>query len=296
MKRSPSFQRGDLGRFPKLRTVLYTGSPLSPHGFEWVYRTVKEDVHFAGISGGTDIVSCFVLGNPNLPVRAGEIQCRGLGVDVVAFDEKANIIEDRPGELVCRQPLPSMPLYFLGDPDGGKYRQAYFDTYPGLWRHGDFVEFKSNGGIILHGRSDATLNPGGVRIGSSELYSALDSVPELKEALAVGWRPPATSDEVIVLFVVLQENRKWELEIGEKIRKAIRYNCSPKHVPSVILPISAIPVTRSGKPVELSVKAILNGESLKDRTALANPEILSEFEEAREEVLRQWIKRHPMQR
>jgi acetoacetyl-CoA synthetase len=289
MKRSPPFQRGDLGSLSRLRSIFYTGSPLSPRGFEWVYRTVKDDVHFAGISGGTDIVSCFVLGNPNLPVRAGEIQCRGLGVDVVALDEQGRIVEDRPGELVCRQPLPSMPLYFLDDFDGKKYHKAYFDTYPGIWRHGDFVEFKSNGGIILSGRSDATLNPGGVRIGSAEIYSALDSIAELTGAIAVGWQPPEQPGEIIVLFVVLREDCEFGQKIQEKIRRTIRSNCSPRHVPNIILPISAIPVTRSGKPVELSVKAILRGQPVRNRDVLANPEILHEFDEARESLLRQWL-------
>jgi acetoacetyl-CoA synthetase len=288
MKRSPPFKKGDLGDLPALKAILYTGSPLSPGGFEWVYRTVKDDIHFAGISGGTDIVSCFVLGNPNLPVRAGEIQCRGLGVDVVAMDDSGNAVQDQPGELVCRQPLPSMPLYFLNDPDGEKYRQAYFSTFPGFWRHGDFIEFKSNGGIVIYGRSDATLNPGGVRIGSAEIYSALDSITEVTAALAVGWQPPGQSDEVIVLFVVLQEDAELGEETRLRIARAIRMKCSPKHVPGVILPVSAIPVTRSGKPVELSVKAVLKGQPVRNRDALANPEILHEFEEARKELLQQW--------
>lgn len=291
MKRSPRFRKGELGDLPRLRSIFYTGSPLSPGGFKWVYQTVKEDVHFAGISGGTDIVSCFVLGNPNLPVRAGEIQCRGLGVDVVALDDHGEVVVGQPGELVCRQPLPSMPLSFLDDPDGRKYHEAYFDTYPGLWRHGDFVEFKSSGGIILSGRSDATLNPGGVRIGSAEVYNALDSISELNGSLAVGWKPPKRADEIVVLFVVLSEGCELSKELQEEIKSTIRQTCSPRHVPAVILPISALPVTRSGKPVELSVKAILKKQQVRNRDALANPEILDEFEEAREMLLRRWLEK-----
>ncbi len=286
MKARPAMEPGSLGAFEKLRTVLYTGSPLSPAGFRWVYETVKQDLHLAGISGGTDIVSCFILGNPNLPVYAGEIQCKGLGVDVEAFDESGRPVRGRPGELVCLQPLPSMPVAFLNDPNGEKYRAAYFDVFPGVWRHGDYVEFTEHGGVIVYGRSDATLNPGGVRIGSAEIYAALDALPEVSGAVVVGWVPPKQSDEIVVLFVVLQPGRELDEELEKRIRATIRQACSPRHVPHHVFQISAVPVTRSGKTVELSVKAILAGREISNRNALANPEVLAEFEAARQELLR----------
>jgi len=286
MKSYPPIKPGSLGERTALRTVLYTGSPLSPSGFRWVYRTVKKDLHLAGICGGTDIISCFILGNPNLPVRAGEIQCKGLGVDVVALDEKGEPVVGEPGELVCRQPLPSMPLGFLNDPDGRRYYQTYFEVYPGLWRHGDYVQFTPDGGAFVYGRSDATLNPGGVRIGSAEIYSALDHLDFIKGAVVVGWRPPDQSDEVMVLCVVLPQNQALNEEIEKNIRRTIREKCSPRHVPSYVFQISEVPVTRSGKTVELSVKAILAGKSISNRSALANPQVLEEFEHIRQQLLK----------
>jgi acetoacetyl-CoA synthetase len=247
---------------------------------------VKADVHLAGICGGTDIISCFVLGNPNLPVVAGEIQCKGLGVDVVAFDDDGQPVQGKPGELVCRQPLPSMPLGFLNDPDGSRYYQAYFDVYPGLWRHGDYVAFTPNGGAIVYGRSDATLNPAGVRIGSAEIYAALDLLSEVTGAVVVGWMPPDQSDEVIVLCVVLAQGQRLDAMLEQKIRHTIREQTSPRHVPHHLLPISEVPVTRSGKPVELSVKAILAGREISNREALANPQVLEEFQAIRAQLLR----------
>jgi acetoacetyl-CoA synthetase len=265
--------------------VFYTGSPLSAGGFRWIYETVKRDVHLAGICGGTDIISCFVLGNPNLPVIAGEIQCKGLGVDVVALDETGQAVVGRPGELVCRQPLPSMPLSFLNDPDGQRYSQTYFDIYPGLWRHGDYVEFSSTGGVIVYGRSDATLNPAGVRIGSAEIYAALDPLSAVSGAVVVGWTPPHQSDEVIVLCVVLAPGQSLDAALEQEIRQTIRAHTSPRHVPHHIFPLSEVPVTRSGKPVELSVKAILAGRPISNREALANPQVLQECERIREQLL-----------
>ena len=286
MKHQPTIQPGSLGSMSKLRTVLYTGSPLSASGYRWIYETVKTDVHLAGICGGTDIISCFVLGNPNLPVVAGEIQCKGLGVDVVAFDDAGQPVQGKPGELVCRQPLPSMPLGFLNDPDGSRYYHAYFDVYPGLWRHGDYVAFTPNGGAIVYGRSDATLNPAGVRIGSAEVYAALDPLPEVTGAVVVGWIPPDQSDEVIVLCVVLAQGQRLDATLEQKIRRTIREQTSPRHVPHHLLPISEVPVTRSGKPVELSVKAILAGREISNREALANPQVLEEFQAIRAQLLR----------
>jgi acetoacetyl-CoA synthetase len=289
MKHQPPILPGSLGAFESLKTILYTGSPLSESGFRWVYETVKKDVHLAGISGGTDIVSCFVLGNPNLPVRAGEIQCKGLGVDVTAFDDAGNEVVNQPGELVCRQPLPCMPVGFLNDRDGEKYRGAYFDIYPGIWRHGDYVTFTPHGGLIIHGRSDATLNPGGVRIGSAEIYSALDHLAEIKGAVVAGWVPPNQSDEVIVLFVVLEKERKIDKPIEDAIRKTIRSQRSPRHVPHHIFQLSEIPVTRSGKTVELSVKAILAGREAANQNALANPHVLEEIQQIHESLIQLYI-------
>jgi acetoacetyl-CoA synthetase len=286
MKHQPAIQPGSLGSMSKLRTVLYTGSPLSSSGYRWIYETIKADVHLAGICGGTDILSCFVLGNPNLPVRAGEIQCKGLGVDVVAFDEDGQPRQGQPGELVCRQPLPSMPLGLLNDPEGRRYYQTYFDVYAGLWRHGDYVAFTPNGGAVIYGRSDATLNPAGVRIGSAEIYAALDTLPEITGAVVVGWTPPQQSDEVIVLCVVLAPGQHLDASLAQKIRRRIREQTSPRHVPHHLVPISEVPVTRSGKPVELSVKAILAGREVSNREALANPQVLEEFGALRQQLLR----------
>ena len=288
MKHQPTVQPGSLGSMSKLRTVLYTGSPLSASGYRWIYATVKADVHLAGICGGTDIISCFILGNPNLPVYAGEMQCKGLGVDVAAFDEGGNAVIGKPGELVCRQPLPCMPLGFLNDPDGSRYHQAYFDVYPGLWRHGDYVEFTPHGGAIVYGRSDATLNPAGVRIGSAEIYAALDRLPAVLGAVVVGWRPPGQSDEAIVLCVVLAPGRRLDATLVQQIRRAIREQTSPRHVPQHIFAISEVPVTRSGKPVELSIKAILAGRPVSNREALANPQVLEEFTQIRTQLLQHY--------
>jgi acetoacetyl-CoA synthetase len=288
MKHQPTVQPGGLGSMSKLRTVLYTGSPLSASGYRWIYETVKSDVHLAGICGGTDIISCFILGNPNLPVLAGEMQCKALGVDVVAFDEHGSAVIGTPGELVCRQPLPCMPLGFLNDPDGSRYYHAYFDVYPGLWRHGDYVEFTPHGGAIVYGRSDATLNPAGVRIGSAEIYAALDRLPQVTGAVVVGWQSPGQSDESIVLCIVLAPGRQLDATLVQRIRRAIRDQTSPRHVPQHIFTISEVPVTRSGKPVELSVKAILAGRPISNREALANPQVLGEFERIRGELLQSY--------
>jgi acetoacetyl-CoA synthetase len=285
MKNRPPIKPNSLGEMSSLRSVLYTGSPLSPNGFRWIYDTVKKDLHLAGISGGTDIVSCFILGNPNLPVIAGEIQCKGLAVDVTAFDEQGKSINGKPGELVCRKPLPSMPIGFLNDPDGKKYRAAYFDFYPGVWHHGDYVEFTPSGGVIVYGRSDTTLNPGGVRIGSAEIYSALDHLDFVTGSVVMGWRPPNQSDEIIVLCVVLSANTVLDDEMTKQIQQTIREKCSPRHVPHRVFQISQVPVTRSGKTVELSAKAILAGKSISNRSAVANPQVLGEFEHIRAELL-----------
>jgi acetoacetyl-CoA synthetase len=288
MKHQPAVQPGSLGAMSQLRSVLYTGSPLSASGFRWVYETVKPQVHLAGICGGTDIISCFFLGNPNLPVIAGEIQCKGLGVDVAAVDADGHLVVGKPGELVCRQPLPCMPLGFLNDADGRRYSHTYFEVYPGLWQHGDYVEFTAPGGVIVYGRSDATLNPAGVRIGSAEIYAALDPLPEVTGAVVVGWMPPDQSDEVVVLCAVLATGQRFDAALEQKIRRTIRDQTSPRHVPHQIFPISEVPVTRSGKPVELSVKAILAGRPIANREALANPQVLEEFAHIREQLLQRY--------
>jgi acetoacetyl-CoA synthetase len=288
MKYQPAVQPENLGAMAKLRTVFYTGSPLSAGGFRWIYETVKRDVHLAGICGGTDIISCFVLGNPNLPVIAGEIQCKGLGVDVVALDEGGHAVVGQPGELVCRQPLPSMPLSFLNDADGRRYDQTYFDVYPGWWRHGDYVEFSPTGGVIVYGRSDATLNPAGVRIGSAEIYAALDPLSAVSGAVVVGWTPPHQSDEMIILCVVLAPGQLLDAGLEQEIRRTIRAHTSPRHVPHHIFALSEVPVTRSGKPVELSVKAIFAGRPISNREALANPHVLQECERIREQLLQRY--------
>jgi acetoacetyl-CoA synthetase len=278
-------QLASLEELPHTRSILYTGSPLSETGYRWVYEAVKADVHLAGISGGTDILSCFVLGNPTLPVYAGEIQCKGLGVDVHAFDEEGTSVLGEPGELVCTKPLPSMPVEFLDDPDGSRYQAAYFDQFPGVWRHGDFVTFTERGGAVIHGRSDATLNPAGVRIGSAELYGALDPIDFVKGSVAVGFRPPGESDELIVLLVKLDEDETLTDERVGELKRAIRHACSPRHVPKLVFQISDVPVTRSGKTVELSVRAVLEGRPVRNRDALANPEALDELEDIRERLL-----------
>ncbi|MBU2492114.1 MAG: acetoacetate--CoA ligase [Bacteroidetes bacterium] len=264
--------------FNNLRSVFYTGSPLSAEGYKWIYSEIKKDLHFAGISGGTDIISCFVLGNPALPVYAGKIQCKGLGIDAAAFDEDGNEIINKPGELICRKPVPSMPIGFLNDSNGKKYLDSYFAGYPGVWTHGDYIEFDKNGNSVIYGRSDATLNPGGVRIGCAEIYSALDELLYIKGAAAVGWNPPGQLDEIIILFVVLNDNLILEDKFSEEIKKVIQKKRSSRHVPKFIFQISSLPVTRSGKPVELGIKAVLSGKEVKNRTALDNPEVLNEIE------------------
>lgn len=268
----------ELADLAALKTITSTGSPLSESGFRWVYQAVKEDVHLASISGGTDIVSCFMLGNPTLPVYAGEIQCAGLGVDLAAYDEAGQPVVGQPGELVCRQPLPSMPLGFWNDPDGSRLRQAYFEHYPGVWRHGDLIEITPRGGVIVYGRSDATLNPGGVRIGTAEIYRPLEPLPEVLEALAVGKK--LEHDEEIWLFVVLAAGIALDQALTDRIKAAIRHGASPRHVPKRIFQVSQLPRTRSGKAMELAVSRLINGQVIANREAIANPEALDEILQA----------------
>lgn len=259
----------DLGT---LRTLASTGSPLSPQGFEYVYRSVKNDVHLASISGGTDIVSCFMLGVPTLPVHAGEIQAPGLGVDLRVLDDAGAEVASAPGELVCGAPLPSMPLRFMGDPDFARYEAAYFADYPGLWRHGDLVERTPNGGIVVYGRSDATLNPGGVRIGTAEIYRPLEALPEIVEAVAVAHR--SAGDEEVWLLVVLRAGVVLDDALELKIRSTIRAATSPRHVPKRMVAVPDLPRTRSGKTMELAVSRLVNGAPTVGREVIANPEAL----------------------
>lgn len=258
-----------------LRTVASTGSPLAPSGFEYVYDKIKEDVHLASISGGTDIVGCFMLGVPVELVYVGQIQGPALGVDLVALSETGESVVGEPGELVCRQPLPSMPLKFWNDPDFTRYLSAYFEKYPGLWRHGDLIEMTPQGGVVVYGRSDATLNPGGVRIGTAELYRPLEDIPEILEACAVGKRE--NGDEVIWLFVVLKDGTQLDNALRDRIRSHIREKASPRHLPRRVFQVSQLPRTRSGKTVEMAVSSLVNGSLVSNREVMANPEALDEI-------------------
>ena len=256
----------------RLRTILSTGSPLAPEGFRYVYREVKSDLQLASISGGTDLNGCFALGNPIGQVYAGELQCRGLGMAVEVYDDAGRPARGEPGELVCTAPFPSMPLYFWGDPEGALYRKAYFERFPGVWTHGDWCELTESGGMVFHGRSDATLNPGGVRIGTAEIYRLAETFPEIADSLAVGQR--WEGDERVILFIVPAAGAEVTDELRERLRRAIRVSVSPRHVPAKILPVAAIPYTINMKKVELAVRNIIHGEPVKNRDALANPEAL----------------------
>ena len=258
-----------------LRTIFSTGSPLSAAGFSWVYGAVAADVHLASISGGTDIVGCFMLGVPTEPVYAGQIQAPGLAVDLAALDESGQPVLGRPGELVCRQPLPSMPLRFWNDEADERYQDAYFRKYPGVWHHGDLIEITPERGIIVFGRSDATLNPGGVRIGTAEIYRPLETLAEIVEALAVGRR--VDEDEEIWLFVVLRPGVALDDTLRARIATTIRQHESPRHVPRRILAVSQLPRTRSGKSMELAVARIVNGQPVPNREVAANPDAFDEI-------------------
>jgi acetoacetyl-CoA synthetase len=262
-------------RLPDLRTVLSTGSPLAPESFDFVYDAIGDDLQLASISGGTDILSCFALGNPVLPVRRGELQCRGLGMAVQVFDENGKPVVEEHGELVCTKPFPSAPVGFWNDSDGSRYRAAYFERFPGVWAHGDFAELTVDGGIIIHGRSDAVLNPGGVRIGTAEIYRQVEKLDEIVESIAIGqnWK----DDVRVVLFVVLRDGVQLDVALQQRIRTVIRDNATPRHVPAKILAVPEIPRTKSGKIVELAVRSAVHGEVVKNTEALANPEALAYF-------------------
>jgi acetoacetyl-CoA synthetase len=258
-----------------LRAILSTGSPLAPSGFDYVYRDVKPDVHLASISGGTDIISCFALGNPIAPVWRGELQTRGLGMAVEIFDEGGRPVRGRDGELVCSRPFPSMPVAFWNDPDGTKYRSAYFDRYPGVWRHGDWARLTDHDGLVITGRSDATLNPGGVRIGTAEIYRQVEQLPEVVESLVVGqeWE----GDVRIVLFVRLRPGAALDDDLRDRIRRRVREYASPHHVPRRIVAVADIPRTISGKITELAVREVIHGRPVANTEALANPAALELF-------------------
>jgi len=258
-----------------VRSILSTGSPLAPESFSFVYEKVKKNVCLSSVSGGTDILACFVGGNPTLPVHRGELQCRMLGMAVDVFDDDGNSVRNTKGELVCVDVFPSMPIGFWNDPDGLKYHQAYFDKYPSTWCHGDFVELTDRGSMLIHGRSDAVLNPGGVRIGTAEIYRQVEQLDEIVESLVIGqdWQ----SDVRVVLFVKLKEGFYLDEDLQVKVKNKIRSNCTPRHVPAVILSVEDIPRTKSGKIVELAVRQVVHGEDVKNKEALANPEALDFF-------------------
>ena len=257
--------------------MLSTGSPLAPELFRWCYAHVAPAARLSSITGGTDIMGCFALGNPLLPVRTGEIQAAALGMDVAFVDDDGNAVPaGERGELVCRAAFPSVPLGFWNDPDHARFRAAYFDRYPGLWHHGDFGEFTPSGGVIIHGRSDATLNRGGVRIGTAEIYRQLEAFPEILESLAVA-QERAGMDVRVVLFLRLREGVALDDALAARIRLHLRTAASPRHVPDVLLAVPDLPRTRSGKLTELAVREVIHGRPVKNVGALANPEALEHF-------------------
>jgi len=266
----------DLGA---LEAILSTGSPLAEHSYDYVKERVKRDVRLSSISGGTDLISCFALGNPVAPVWRGEIQTRGLGMAVDVYDEAGRPVRGEPGELVCTRPFPSMPVAFWNDPDGSKYRSAYFDVFPGVWRHGDWAELTEHDGVVIHGRSDATLNPGGVRIGTAEIYRQVEQLDEVVESLVVGQEVGAGAlrDTRIVLFVRLREGLVLDDALRARIRARIREQASPHHVPRKIVQVADIPRTISGKITELAVRDVIHGRPVHNRDALANPAALELF-------------------
>jgi acetoacetyl-CoA synthetase len=266
-----------------LREISQTGSPLSAEGFEYVYQAIKPDLHFNSISGGTDINGCFAAGSPILPVYAGELQSAALGMKIKSYDEQGRPIFDEQGELVCEAPSPSMPLYFWNDPDGSKYHSAYFDVYPGIWRHGDYVLIHSDtGGITFYGRSDAVLKPSGVRIGTAEIYAQIEKLPEIADSLAIGQN--YGEDQRVILFVKLAEGVSLTDELKSKIRMTLRENASPRHVPALILETPDIPYTLSMKKVESAVTNIINGRDVTNKDALINPGALDYFQQIAPEL------------
>ena len=265
-----------------IKTILSTGSPLVEESYDYVYTSIKEDVQLSSITGGTDIVSSFAGGNAMLPVYRGEIQCRALGMKVESFDDAGKPLINQKGELVCTRAFPSMPVNFWNDPDGSKFHNAYFSDYPGIWTHGDYILINDHGGVIVFGRSDATLNPAGVRIGTAEIYRVVEAFPEIEDSLAVGqqWE----GDERVILFVKMNEGKQFTKDLEKKLTDVIRNSCSPRHVPAKTVPVPDIPYTINGKKVEIAVKKILHGSEALNKDALANPESLLFFSDL--EVLR----------
>jgi acetoacetyl-CoA synthetase len=263
-----------------LKALLSTGSPLSIEGFEYIYREVKADLQLASISGGTDLNGCFALGNPMGPVYAGELQCRGLAMKVEAFDENGKPVVNQQGELVCTAPFPSMPIYFWNDPDNQKYHDAYFDVYPNAWRHGDYILITEKGGVVIYGRSDATLNPGGVRIGTAEIYRQVDLLEEIEDCVVVGqnWK----NDVRVILFVKMAQGYELNDEIIKKVKTTIRTNASPRHVPAVIVSVPDIPYTHNMKKVELAVNKVIHNQPVLNKDSLKNPESLDYFTNLKE--------------
>ena len=267
-------------KLKRLKTICVTGSPLSKEGFKYVYKSIKKDIHLSSISGGTDIVSCFVLGNLFQPVYAGEIQNRGLGMDVDIFDDKGISLKNKKGELVCKKPFPTMPIKFWNDVGDKKYKSAYFEKYKNIWHHGDFAKITDNKGFVIFGRSDTTLNPGGVRLGTAEIYSEVEKFKEIKESIVIGqlWK----NDIRIVLFVILNPKYFFSEELKKNIKKQIKKNASPRHVPAKIILVNDIPRTKNGKIVELAVKNIIEGNEIKNKEALSNPEALDQYTNLKE--------------
>jgi len=258
-----------------LSVILSTGSPLSDQNFDWVYENVKKDLQLSSISGGTDIISCFILGNPILPVHKEEIQCRGLGMKVEAFNEDGKSLIDEKGELVCTEPSPAMPVYFWNDEKGEKYKKAYFHKFKDVWTHGDFIRITKTGGVVVYGRSDATLNPGGVRIGTAEIYRIVETMDEIADSIVVGQK--WNNDINVILFVVLKDEIILTPELSDKIKKNVKTKATPRHVPSNIYQVDEIPRTISGKKVEIAVTKIINGELIENKDVLANPASLEQY-------------------
>ncbi len=271
---------GQTHKLDTLRMILSTGSPLIPPSFDYIYTDWKADVHLASISGGTDICACFLGGNPLLPVYRGELQCALLGMDVDTLDDAGHPVSGEAGEFVCRNAHLSMPVSFWGDEDGARYHSAYFDRFPGLWAHGDFVEKRPSGGFIIHGRSDTTLNPGGVRIGTAEIYRQVETIADVEEAIAVG--QDKDGDQRVILFVKLRPGKTLTEELTKEIRTRIRQGATPRHVPAKIITVSAIPRTRSGKISEIAVRDTIHGRVVKNTDALANPESLALYRDIAE--------------
>ena len=261
--------------FKKLRTILSTGSPLTPESYDYVYQNIKNTIQLSSISGGTDIVSCFALGSPTLPVYRGELQCRGLGMAVEIWDNQGKSVRNQPGELVCTKSFPSKPVFFWNDPKGERYHHAYFSRFDNVWCHGDWAELTENNGLIITGRSDAVLNPGGVRIGTAEIYREVEKIPSVIESIAVGqsWE----GDVRVVLFVVLRQDEELTELIKTDIRHALKTNASPRHVPAKIIKVTDIPRTRSGKITEIAVRDIIHNRQILNAEAISNPEVLNEF-------------------